>query len=104
MKGYALGQRLKHRDAYDIYHCIRNYPGGIEGLAEACHPLLESKSAMRGYRSIADKFEAVDGLSPTHVRKFVQESEVPKDRTADQWRQDAFGQVDAWLRALGLRS
>jgi hypothetical protein len=25
-------------------------------------------------------------------------------RTADQWQQDAFGQVDAWLRALGLRT
>ena len=25
------------------------------------------------------------------------------DRTVDQWQQDAFGQVDAWLSALGLR-
>ena len=25
------------------------------------------------------------------------------ERTADQWQQDAFGPVDAWLSALGLR-
>ena len=43
MKGYALGQRLKHKDAYDIYYCIRNYPDGIEGLAEACRPLLRKQ-------------------------------------------------------------
>jgi hypothetical protein len=27
--------------AYDIYYCIRNYPGGPEQLAEACRSLLE---------------------------------------------------------------
>ena len=29
--------------------------------------------------------------------------EMLEERTADQWQQDAFGQVDAWLPALGLR-
>ena len=28
MKGYAIAQRLKHKDAYDIYYSIRNYPDG----------------------------------------------------------------------------
>lgn len=39
MKGYALNGRHKQKDAYDIYYCIRNYPGGIDALAEACTPL-----------------------------------------------------------------
>jgi len=25
------------------------------------------------------------------------------DRSPEQWQQDAFGQVDAWLQALGLK-
>ena len=29
MKGYAINNRLKQKDAYDIYYCIRNYPNGI---------------------------------------------------------------------------
>jgi len=29
--------------------------------------------------------------------------EIPLTRSPEQWQQDAFGQVDAWLRALGLR-
>ena len=34
---------------------------------------------------------------------FVEETDVLGDRSPEQWQQDAFGQVDAWLRALGLR-
>ena len=32
MKGYAIANRLKQKDAYDIYYSIRNFPGGIEAL------------------------------------------------------------------------
>lgn len=42
MKGYALNGRYKQKDAYDIYYCIRNYPDGIDALAEACRPLLQA--------------------------------------------------------------
>jgi hypothetical protein len=45
----------------------------------------------------------VDGFGPTCVRRFVEESKILGDRTPEQWQQDAFGQIDEWLRALGLR-
>jgi Nucleotidyl transferase AbiEii toxin, Type IV TA system len=102
MKGHALNGRAKQKDAYDIYYSIRNFEGGPEALAAACKPLLEHESALQGYRYIADKFDEPDGYGPDRVRRFVGDN--PADgRTAEQWQQDAFGQVDAWLRALGLR-
>ncbi|WP_085123216.1 nucleotidyl transferase AbiEii/AbiGii toxin family protein [Tistlia consotensis] len=104
MKGHALGRRHKQKDAYDVYYCVRNFEGGIEALAEACRPLLEHASAQQGYRWIAEKFDAPDGYGPTSVRNFVADSAILGERSADQWQQDAFGQVDAWLRALGIRS
>lgn len=103
MKGFALHKRYKQKDAYDIYYCVRNYPGGIEVLANDCRPLLELPSGAEGYGYIAAKFDNVEGFGPTCVKSFVAESKVLGERTADQWQQDAFGQVDAWLRALGLR-
>ncbi|AWI58442.1 hypothetical protein AB395_00002791 [Sinorhizobium fredii CCBAU 45436] len=103
MKGHALRGRLKQKDAYDIYYSIRNYSEGIEALAEACRPLLEHESARKGYGYVAEKFDAEDGFGPTCVRQFVEGTQIMGERTADQWQQDAFGQVDAWLRALGLR-
>jgi len=103
MKGHAIEGRLKHKDAYDIYYCVRNYPNGIEALAEACRPLLDHKAGLAGYQYIAGKFDSQEGFGPTCVRKFVEESHVLDERTPDQWQMDAFGQVDAWLRALRLR-
>ncbi|WP_457322601.1 nucleotidyl transferase AbiEii/AbiGii toxin family protein [Roseateles sp. P5_E11] len=104
MKGHAIEGRYKQKDAYDIYYCVRNYADGIEALAEACRPLLEHKAGLAGYQFIAGKFDTPEGFGPTCVRKFVEDSQVLEDRTPDQWQQDAFGQVDAWLRALGLRA
>jgi hypothetical protein len=103
MKGYAVHNRLKQKDAYDIYYCIRNYPEGIDSLAKDCLPLLNLPSGATGYGFINEKFDTVDGFGPTCVKNFVQESKILGDRTPDQWQQDAFGQVDAWLRAIGLR-
>lgn len=104
MKGHALQNRLKQKDAYDIYYCVRNFEGGPDALAEACRPLLQHESAARGYAFIAEKFDRADGFGPDRVRRFVRDTDALADRTADQWQQDAFGQVDAWLRALGLRN
>ena len=103
MKGHALNGRYKQKDAYDIYYCVRNYPEGSEALAEVCRPLLDHASGAKGFGFSAEKFDTADGYGPTCVRQFVQETDILGDRTADQWQQDAFGQVDAWLRALGLR-
>jgi hypothetical protein len=103
MKGHALQGRYKQKDAYDIYYCVRNYPDGTAALAEACRPLLAHPSGERGYRFIAEKFDTVDGYGPTCVRRFVEDTQIQQERSPEQWQQDAFGQIDAWLRALGLR-
>lgn len=103
MKGHALAGRYKQKDAYDIYYCIRNYPGGIDALAESCRPLLLHTSGAEGYRIIAEKFDVFEGYGPTCVRRFVEDTQILGDRTPDQWQQDAFGQVDTLMRALALR-
>jgi Nucleotidyl transferase AbiEii toxin, Type IV TA system len=89
MKGFALDGRYKQKDAYDVYYSIRNYPGGIDALA--------------GFSHVVAKFDDPDGYGPTCVRNFVEGSDILDGRTPDEWQQDAFGQVDAWARAMGLR-
>lgn len=103
MKGFAINSRSKNKDAYDIYFSIRNYHGGIDALAEACRPVLETKEGQEGYSYIAEKFDAFEGYGPTCVRHFLEGSDAQEDRTLDEWQQDAFGQVDAWLKAMGMR-
>ena len=103
MKGYATANRQKPKDAYDIYFCIRNFPDGLDALVAETKPLLEVDTARKGYLLIAGKFRDVNDFGPTRVRQFVEGSDALGERTADQWQQDAFGQVDAWLVELGLR-
>ena len=102
MKGYAIANRLKQKDAYDIYYSIRNFPGGIEALVEATKPLLEFETARTGYGHISEKFRNLDDFGPTSVKQFVDRPEMLAERTAEQWQQDAFGQVHAWLSGLGF--
>jgi hypothetical protein len=104
MKGHAIKNRYKNKDAYDIYYCIRNFPSGIAALAELCRPIMEYESGLSGYQYIAEKFDTQDGFGPTCVRKFVEETRLLDGRTPDQWQVDAFGQVDEWIRALGIKA
>ena len=67
-------------------------------------PLLSHASAKEGYAGIAEKFAELEGYGPTSVRKFVGETAILGERTADQWQRDAFGQVQAWLKALDLNN
>jgi hypothetical protein len=70
---------------------------------DANYDVVVIGSGVGGYGYIAEKFDTLEGFGPTCVRQFVQDTRILGDRTAEQWQQDAFGQVDAWLRAMELR-
>ena len=101
MKGYALAGRDKMKDAYDIYYSVRNYPGGPAKLAEDCRPLLGDPVAREGFKLLAAKFRHREDFGPQTVRAFL--ADAPPEFTEmdpDQVQTDAFGQVDAFLKAL----
>jgi len=102
MKGYAIAGRYKQKDAYDIYYCVRNYPGGYLALAVDCEPLMAFPVAVQGYNHVAAKFSHSDAFGPVCVRRFVTDTALLADQSPEQWQQDAFGQVSAWLGKLGL--
>jgi hypothetical protein len=103
MKGYALVGRDKPKDAYDIYYAVKHYEDGIEALADACGALLGNEIAKVAYQNIAHKFENPDDFGPQTVRKFLVESGATEGMSEAQIVQDAFAQIDAWLRRLGFR-
>jgi hypothetical protein len=102
MKGYALVQRDKKKDAYDIYFCVRNYADGIDALAAECRKLLEDPVAREGFENIAGKFSAADAFGPQTVRMFLEGSGGMGDMSPEQLQEDAFQQVRAFLKGLGL--
>ena len=102
MKGYALVQRDKKKDAYDIYFSVRHYPDGLDHLADECRRLLDDPVAREGLANIAAKFDRVEGFGPTTARMFLEGTAMPEGMAPDQLQQDAFRQVRALMQGLGL--
>jgi len=100
MKGMALHDRLKEKDAWDIYFTLTNYPGGLDALAGEIEPHIGHGLVQEGLRKIAEQF-----ASPEHVGpKFVADFEEVQDREDRALLlRDAFEKVDHLLRSLKIR-
>jgi hypothetical protein len=99
MKGMALADRLKEKDAYDIYYCVRRYPGGIAALAEAFRPHIGNGLVREGLAKIKEKFLSPDHAGPKWVADFLEITE-PEERSIQQ--RAAYEQVAALLARLGI--
>ena len=99
MKGMALHDRLKEKDAWDIYFTLMNYPGGLDALAQEIRPHLNHGLVQEGLRKIAGKFASPDHMGP----KFVVDFEDIQDQNERAIRmRDVYERVSHLLRALGL--
>ena len=67
MKGMAMEARIKEKDAWDIYYCMLNYPGGIDALAEEFKPHLHHGLVREGLQKIAGKFSSEKDFGPRSV-------------------------------------
>lgn len=99
MKGMALAARLKEKDAYDVHYCVRFYPGGPTGLAEAFRPHLGNKLVREGLEKIRMEFLSVDDAGPKWVADFL-DVQAPEERAITQRR--AYETISAWLDQLGI--
>lgn len=99
MKGMALNHRLKEKDAWDIYFCIQNYPGGIGALAHEFHSILNHSLVQEGLRDIAEKFSSPESVGPSHVADF--EGVTDAEERALLLR-DVYERVNYLLTILGI--
>jgi hypothetical protein len=72
MKGMALFERMKEKDAYDIYYCVEYFPGGANKLAAEFSSLLKNKLVIEGLGKIRAKFASVEHVGPTWVVDFLE--------------------------------
>ncbi|MDI6802751.1 MAG: hypothetical protein QME58_02745 [Bacteroidota bacterium] len=71
MKGMALYDRLKEKDAYDIYFCLTNFQAGLISLADEFRPLTNNKLVIEGLSKIRSKFISIGSLGPIAVADFL---------------------------------
>jgi hypothetical protein len=99
MKGMALDDRLKEKDAWDIYFCLRNYPGGIDAVVEEFKPHMGHGLVKEGLRKIAKHFASETHVGPKSVAAF---EEITDTEERGMRERDAYERVRHFLRKLGI--
>jgi len=100
MKGMAMHDRLKEKDAWDIYYCIKNYPGGQAALVAEFMPHMSYALMREGLEKIAKKFSTLESVGVKHVADF---EEIADTEARALLQRDAFERVQALLRAVGVK-
>lgn len=99
MKAFALGERIKEKDAYDIYYCVKNFPGGLDALIAEFHPHIHNKLVKEGLKILMEKFSSPEHIGPKFVADFWEISD-PEERAALQ--RDAFERIAYILNGLKI--
>lgn len=99
MKGMALDDRYKEKDAYDIYFILSHYPDGIKGLAKKFETMKTNKLVLEGLNKIKSKFKAIDSPGPIWVVNFL---EIEDQEEKSRVQRDAYEQVNAFLELINI--
>jgi hypothetical protein len=101
MKGMALWDRYKEKDAYDIYFAILYYPGGVQKLVSVFQPFKSNKLVREGLSKIRTRFKDVESPGPVWVTNF---EEIDDEEEKERVRRDAFERANAFLDALDIKA
>ncbi len=101
MKGMVIDARFKEKDAYDVYYCVRNFPGSTSELTKRFRPWLENSLVQEGLQKIRAKFSSVAHVGPKWVVDFL---EIVDEEEQEIMQRRVFETVNEWLEALGFQS
>jgi len=100
LKSLALFDRRERKDAYDIYHRLKNYPGNLEDLVNEFEPYLDHELVQESLARLVMFFSRSDSEGPRFVADFMA-PEDPEEK--DVFRRDAYELVNFLLEELGIR-
>ena len=100
MKGMALWDRYKEKDAYDIYFAILYYPGGVQKLVSVFQPFKSNKLVREGLSKIRTRFKDVESPGPVWVTNF---EEIDDEEEKERVKRDVFERVNVFLDALDIK-
>ena len=99
MKAMALADRMKEKDAWDIWFCLAHYPGDRRHWRDAFHPHLRNRLVAEGLSKLQEKLHrrSIRGRngSPTSMKSTTRRSRAIRQR-------DAYERVSNLLARLGI--
>ncbi len=99
MKGMALWDRFKEKDAYDIYFVVKNYPGGLEKLINTFKEISINKLIYEGLGKIYTKFDSTYAIGPTWLVKFL---DIIDEEETDRIKRDAHERISTLMKKIGV--
>lgn len=97
MKAYALANRDKPKDAYDLCFCLDNFPGGLKELAANWKKRAANKDVIKAIEILQEKFATVEWYGPAQVVEFYNSTNVEERK---QQARRAFELVREFLRLV----
>ncbi len=97
IKAFALDERRKEKDAYDIHFVLRNYRPDLEALAPRVRRLLSKSLAREGYGILKAKFATLDSVGPVWAADVA----AQHGENYQQWQRSAFEFAQALFTAAG---
>lgn len=72
MKAFVLQDRLKEKDAYDIYMACKHYPGSPESVVRAVKPHVANGLVREALAILTDRFSRLEAMGPVSVATFLE--------------------------------
>ena len=101
MKSFAMDDRMKPKDPFDIWYVVKRYPGGVDALIEAFQPHLGHGLVKQGLEILARKFERLDSWASIQVGKF---DSALSENEQEARQRDAYERVGYLLTELGFQT
>ena len=98
IKAFALDERQKAKDSYDIHFVLRNYRPNVEALAARVRPLLCKSLAREGYGILKAKFATLDSVGPVWAADVA----AQYGENYQQWQRSAFEFAQALFTTTGM--
>ncbi len=73
IKAITLSERKKEKDAYDIYFCVDNYPGGYKALTNEFKGKLAIPLIAEGIAILREKFSTINSIGPVWAAQAAEE-------------------------------
>jgi len=73
MKAFALRDRLKRKDAYDIYMVCKFYPGSPSSIIGAIQPYSKNKLVQEALNILRDRFANINNAEIKGIIDFLEE-------------------------------
>lgn len=100
IKAITLSERMKQKDAYDIYFSIDNYPGGYKALAIEFRGKMDNRLIGEGLSILRDKFSRIDSIGPVWAAQVVEEATTGTGFDLELEQRRAYEVVNALLREI----